>query len=160
EADLLAKIHRMIVQSDLNPGWFNYPSFLFYINLPGQYFVKWWDGTLLPFTIQSRNNGFTEQPEAFLAARLTTLLFRVAILPILIIWARVVLVGVAGLFVLGVLFCLNPLLLRQSTFIAPDIFAAFFTTSALFASSLIVLRGTRLTYVLAGVFAGLAASSK
>jgi hypothetical protein len=59
-----------------------------------------------------------------------------------------------------VLFCLNPLLLRHSTFISPDIFAAFFTTSTLFASSLIVLRGDRWTYILAGIMAGLAASSK
>jgi hypothetical protein len=160
EPSNLAIIHRMIRQSDFNPGWFHYPSFLFYINFPGQYFVKWWNGTLLPFTMQSMGNGFTEQPEAFRAARLTTLFFGSAILPLLIIWARTVSVGVAGLFVLGVLFCLNPLLLRHSTFISPDIFAAFFTTSTLFASSLIVLRGTRLTYILAGVLAGLAASSK
>jgi dolichyl-phosphate-mannose-protein mannosyltransferase len=160
EPNNLAIIHRMIGQSDLNPGWFHYPSFLFYINLPGQYFVKWWDGALLPFTMQSMGNGLTEQPEAFRVARLTTLLFGSAVLPLLIIWARTVSVGVAGHFVLGVLFCLNPLLLRHSTLISPDIFAAFFTTGTLFASSLIVLRGSRLTYVLAGVLAGLAASSK
>ena len=61
---------------------------------------------------------------------------------------------------LGAVFCLNPLLLRHSTYIGPDILAAFFTTSTLFASSLIVLRGDRSTYILAGVLAGLAASSK
>jgi hypothetical protein len=156
----IAVIHRMIAESDLNPRFFNYPSFLFYINLPGQYFVKWWDGVLIPFTMQSMGNGFTEQPEAFRAARLTTLLFGSAILPLLVIWARTVSVGVAGLLALGVLFCLNPLLLRNSTLISPDTFAAFFTTSTLLASSLIVLGGGRWTYILAGVMAGLAASSK
>jgi hypothetical protein len=61
-----------------------------------------------------------------------------------------------------VLFCLNPLLLRHSTFIAPDILWAFFSTCTLFVSSLIVLRGKRSTYyyILAAVMAGLAASSK
>jgi hypothetical protein len=160
EPNNVAVIHRMIAESDLNPRVFYYPSFLYYINLPGQYLVKWWDGTLLPFTMQSMGNGFTEQPEAFRAGRVTTLLFGLAILPLLMIWARTVSVGVSGLFVLGALFCLNPLLLRHSTWITPDIFAAFFTTSTLLASSLIVLRGDRSTYILAGVMAGLAASSK
>jgi hypothetical protein len=156
----LAIIHRMIAESDFNPRWFNYPSFLFYINLPRQYVVKWLHGSLLPWAMQSMGNGFTEQPEAFQAARATTLLFGLAILPVLIVWARTLSVGMAGLFVLGALFCLNPLLLRHSTFISPDVFAAFFTTSTLLASSLIVLRGDRWTYIAAGVAAGLAASSK
>jgi hypothetical protein len=156
----MAVIQRMIAESDPNPRFFDYPSFLYYINLPGQYFVKWRDGALLPFTMQSMGNGFAEQPEAFGAARLTTLLFGSAVLPLLIIWARMISVGVVGLFVLGALFCLNPLLLRHSTFITPNIFAAFFTTSTLLASSLIVLRGDRSIYILAGVMAGLAASSK
>jgi hypothetical protein len=153
-------LHRMIAESDLNPGFFRYPSLLYYLNLPGQYFVKWWDGGLLPFTMQSMGNGFTEQPEAFRVARITTLLFGLAILPVLIIWARTILVGMAGFLMLGAVFCLNPLLLRCSTYIAPDILAAFFTTSALFASTLIVVRGNRSAYILAGVLAGLAASSK
>jgi hypothetical protein len=156
----MATIHKMIADSDFDPHFFQYPSFLFYINLPGQYLVKWLDGALLPFTMQSMGNGFTEQPEAFRAARVTTLLFGLAILPLLIIWARTVPVGVAGLVVLGALFCLNPLLLRHSSFISPNIFAAFFTTSTLLASSLIVLRGDRSSYILAGAMAGLAAASK
>ena len=156
----IAIIHKMISNSDFDPHFFLYPSLLYNINLPGQYLVKWWDGTLLPFTMQSLGNGFTKQPEAFRAARVTTLLFGLAILPVLIIWARTVSLGVAGLLVLGVTFCLNPLLLRHSTFISPDIFAAFFTTGALLATSLIVLRGDSPTYILAGAMAGLAASSK
>jgi hypothetical protein len=153
-------IHRMIAESDLNPRLFWYPSFLYYINMPGQYLVKWWDGALLPFTMQSVGNGFTEQPEAFRAARVTTLFFGLAILPLLNLWGRAVSVGVAGLFVLGALFCLSPLLLRHSTYITPDIFAAFFTTGTLLASSLIVLRGDHWTYILAAAMAGMAASSK
>ena len=156
----MAIIHRMITESDLDPQNFWYPSFLYYINLPGQYLVKLWDGTLLPFTMQSTGNGFTEQPEAFRVGRVTTLIFGLAILPTLIIWARMVAVGLAGLFVLGALFCLNPLLIRHSTLISPAIFATFFTTGTLLATSLIVLRGVRWTYVLAGLMAGLAASSK
>ena len=54
----------------------------------------------------------------------------------------------------------NPLLLRHSTWITPNIFAAFFSTGTLLASSLIVLRGDRRSYIFAGVMAGLAASSK
>lgn len=156
----IAITHKMIANSDFDPHFFQYPSLLYNINLPGQYLVKWWDGTLLPFTMQSLGNGFTEQPEAFRAARVTTLLFGLAILPVLIIWARTVSVGVAGLLVLGVTFGLNPLLLRHSTFISPDIFAAFFTTGTLLATSLIVLRSDSPTYILAGAMAGLAASSK
>jgi hypothetical protein len=92
----MAVIHRMIAASDLNPQFFQYPSFFYYIYLPGQYFVKWWDGVLLPFTMQSVGNGFTEQPEAFRAARLTTLLFGSAVLPLLIICARAVSVALEG----------------------------------------------------------------
>src|SRR5207253_6376110 len=111
-------IHRMIANSDLNPRFFEYPSFLYYVNLPGQYLVKWWDGGLSPFMMQSMGNGFTEQPEAFRVGRVTTLLFGLAIFPLLLVWARVVFIGVAGLLILGVLFCLNPLLLRHSTYIS------------------------------------------
>ena len=156
----LSVIHRMIREQDFNPRAFYYPSFFYYINLPGQYLVKWWSGTLLPFTMQSFGNGFTEQPAAFLAGRITTLLFGLGTLPVLMLWGRAISLGMVGFIVLGALFCLNPLLLRHSTFITPDIFAAFFTTAALFASSLIVLRGDHWTYTVAGVMAGLAASSK
>lgn len=99
-------------------------------NLPGQCFVKWWDGGLLPFTMQSMGNGFTGSPRAFRAARITTLLFGLATLPVLIIRARTILVWMAGFLMLGAVFCLNPLLLRDSTYISPDILAGFFTTSA------------------------------
>jgi 4-amino-4-deoxy-L-arabinose transferase-like glycosyltransferase len=156
----VAVIQRMIAETDLNPHAFYYPSFFYYVNLPGQYFVRWWDGTLASFTMQSYGNGFTTQPEAFLAGRTTTLLFGLAILPILMFWARTVSVGIIGLVVLAAMFCLNPLLLRNSTLITPDIFAAFFATATLLISSLIVRRGEHWTYFLAGVMAGMAASSK
>jgi hypothetical protein len=156
----LSVIHRMIRESDLDPRVFYYPSFFYYVNIPGQYLVKWWDGALLPLKMQSFGNGFTGQPAAFLAGRTTTLLFGLATLPVLMLWGRAVSLGLVGLVVLGGLFCLDPLLLRHATFITPDIFTTFFTTCALFASSLIVLRGDRWTYILAAVMAGLAASSK
>ena len=73
----LAIIDNIIGNSDPDPHQFIYPSLLFYINIPGQYLVRWWDGALIPFTMQSMGNGFTHQPEAFIVGRATTLLFGV-----------------------------------------------------------------------------------
>ena len=59
-------VHRMIAASHLDPGFFQYPSLLYYLNLPGQYFVRWWDGGLLPFTMQSmRGMALPSSPKPF-----------------------------------------------------------------------------------------------
>lgn len=153
-------IHGMLLSHDFNPHAFNYPPFFYYLNFPGQYLTAWWSGPLQPLMMQAGANGIAPQPMVFLAGRATTLIFGLGILPILLLWARTLALGFAALLVLGVMFCLNPLLLRHSTYISPDVFSAFFTAGALAACSLIVLGGRRSVYILAGVMAGLAASSK
>jgi hypothetical protein len=160
EPNNLRVIQQMLLTHSLNPHRFNYPSLYDYLNLPGQYLIRLLDGSLVPFDMESAANGFTSQPAAFIAGRVTTLVFGLAILPILLCWARTICLGFPALFVCGVMFCLSPLLLRHSTFIAPDVFSAVFVSAALFACSMIVSNGERRAYLIAAVMAGLAASSK
>lgn len=127
-------LHRMIAASDLNLGFFQVSLAVILLKFTLKFtwamfceVVGRW-----PVAIHHAVDGewLYGQPEAFRAARITTLLFGLATLPVLIIWARTILVWMAGFLMLGAVFCLNPLLLRDSTYISPDILAGFFTTSA------------------------------
>src|SRR5262249_10078768 len=71
EPENLRVVQNMLQTGTANPHIFLYPSFFYYSLIPSQIVVQIASGELLPFVMQSMGNGYTSQPEAFLAARLT-----------------------------------------------------------------------------------------
>lgn len=153
-------ISMMVRNTDANPHFFNYPSLFLYLNVPGQALVQSLHGALPPIAMQSMANGIAPVPDAFVAARLTTLAFGLGILPVLWLWGRREGLSTVTLGIIGLLFALSPLLLLHSTYATPDVFAAFFTAAALSLTGRIVAEGRSRDIAFAAVAAGLAASAK
>ena len=157
----LRLMHNMIGRNSLNPRWFRYPSMMFYVNLPGQLFVKYSHHGLLDFSTPIMGSGYTAQPSALFAARLTSLIFGTGLMAISIFWLTLV-TEVSWAYVLAaLLLAFNPLLVRHSEFFAPDVITSFFTAVSLVGTTLIIVkRGEYWTYVFTGCCVGLAAAAK
>jgi hypothetical protein len=153
-------VQNMLRARTPNPHVFNYPPFFYYLLIPSQLIVKITSGNLLPFVMQSMGNGHTPQPEAFLAARLTIVALGVGIIVSTMIVARELQLKEWSILVVGALTALNPLLVTDSRFIAPDTPAALFSTLALLGAIRIQKTGSISSYIFAGAMSGLAASSK
>ena len=153
-------IQSMLARRSLDPEFFNYPSLLFYLNLPGQVLFRNISGELVPIVSQSMGNGYAPQPAALLVARLVTVAFGVA--TVAASWRMARNVGLRLPFVLlaAIMVSSTPLLVRQSSFVTPDMIASFFTTATLAAAVSITRRTDWRIYVLAGILAGLAAATK
>ena len=153
-------IQRMVVERDANPGFFRYPSLLFYLNVPVQIIVANLNDGLLPIYKQTRGTGFTEQPVGLWAARIVSLTFCLALISLAMNWAREIIADKSAVLLTGLLVALCPLLVRHSVYLTPDIIAAFFVAAALMSSSMILKTRAVSWYITAGIFAGLAASVK
>jgi len=156
----LTIIHDMIRNHSWNPHFFNYPSLMFYIHLPAQQLINFLMGGILPFEMQTMGNGWTPQPEAFIAARVTTIIFGAAITIVVMMIARELRSNLITISLAGFLVALNPLVVANSRMITPDIPATFFVTLAVFYSVRIAQGAELSSYLAAGVMAGLAASIK
>lgn len=153
-------IQNIVLQDGLNPHFFTYPSLTFYLQLPGQYLVHLLDGGLRVLSMQSMGTGITNQPLSFIIARLTTMVIGLLLIVVTMLWAAEIVRKPWVVILAGSLIVLNPILIRHSTLITPDMAATFFTTLALLGSTLIVSRGGIRSYIFAGLMAGLAGSSK
>ncbi len=153
-------IQSMLERRSLDPEFFNYPSLLFYLNLPAQFLVRNLTGELPPLISQSMGNGYTPQPVAVLSARLVTVGFGIA--TVAATWRLAQNVGLrpAFAFLAAILVSATPMLVRHSSYVTPDMFAAFFATATLSATVTISRRMDWRIYALAGALAGLAAASK
>jgi hypothetical protein len=156
----LAVVQRLVHSGSANPHRFNYPSLFYYLYLPSQLAVQAIAGRLQDFVIQSMGNGFTEQPAAFIAARLTTASVGTGLVVLTMLLARAVVVSRWAILLAGALAAANPLLVSHSRMVTPDVPAAFFVTAALIAAVRIVASASLSSYVVGGAMAGFAAATK
>lgn len=160
EAINFGVLNRMIADGSLNPNFFRYPSLMFYANLPGQMFVNNLFGPLSGIDEQAIGTGFLKDEIALVGSRATSVLCSlVAIYFVIRLVARISKSDLAGL-VTGGFLILSPLSSRHAAFFTPDILATMFVVLSLYYASKIVDEDKLKSYVLAGIFAGLAASSK
>jgi 4-amino-4-deoxy-L-arabinose transferase-like glycosyltransferase len=141
-----------------SPGFFNYPSFLFYTQAAVARGYEAVTGTRVePAQAASGGNAFTGQPGFWRLGRLTSVAFGCGIVA-LVTAATKWITGSPWVAILaGVWAALSPLLVENSRYITPDIYAAFFTMAAV-AAALKLSRAWH--YALAGALVGLAAGSK
>ncbi len=159
----------MVRDRDPNPHFFHWPSLPFYIqSVPYSAYVGvgtalgYFDGpgdVSLP-EMQTVGIGIVRNPNVLRLGRAVAIAVGLGIVAIgmLLAWwlsRRVWIVGVAGLFL-----ALEPMLVKNSRWMVPDVFVAFFTLAAVGMAVIIVRSGRLWQYAAAGVFVGFAASSK
>jgi 4-amino-4-deoxy-L-arabinose transferase-like glycosyltransferase len=162
-------VQNMFRTGDLNPHFFNYPSLFFYINLLA-YIPYYLLGKLLGI-FTSHNDisspvmivmGTTHAllPSAILLGRSITLLFGIGTVGLTFMIGKL-LTGDARVGLLAALMLsISPTNVSHSRLITPDTFVVFFTTATLLSTVLIYQQGKLWHYIVAGISAGLTASSK
>ncbi len=163
------RVIQRIFKGDPNPHFFNYPSLFFYINA----------ATYIPYYLYGKFTGAfharIDIPEPFSLTMGVTqvdntdvvilgrlLSITVGALSILLVYfvskqlteeASVALTG-------ALLYAINPTAVSLSRFITPDTYTTFFVLITTLGSCLVLNRGDTWAYLLAGIGAGLAASTK
>jgi len=160
---------RILREGDFNPGFFHWPSLLFYLNA-FVYLVYFLIGYVtgvfatpadLSFPdVEAMAVGKTAMPEIFLLGRgLTAVVGTLSILWVYLIARRVSSSKIVGR-VAVLLFAVETLSVKHSQFIRPDTFAIFFLLWTTYFALRIVNDPRTIHYVLAGIGVGLTASSK
>jgi 4-amino-4-deoxy-L-arabinose transferase-like glycosyltransferase len=159
-------IIQSIYQGDLNPHFFNYPTLFFYLNalayLPYFGFLRLIGQPVAVLPVESLVMGvtLTQTPEAVLVSRAVSILFGVgAIGWLFLIGRRLTGNPWVGLMA-ALLLAISPTAIKLNRFITPDTFVVFFTLAAVYFSLRLYREGRQRDYLLAGICAGLAASSK
>jgi 4-amino-4-deoxy-L-arabinose transferase-like glycosyltransferase len=152
-----------IIQGDLNPDHFFYPSLILYLQAL-VFKLHFWVGSLSglyseTFTLPDSNHFYTTIPAAFVWGRVFTALIGTATVLALAVWARHFVDRRAAL-IAAALLALSPWAIIQSHYIAVDAPAAMFALLALLAVLGVLRGGSWHSYVLAGVLVGLATGSK
>lgn len=153
---------------DLNPHFFHYPSLFLYLNALA-YIPYFWAGKLagvfnlptnVPYPIViAMGVGKTPMSTTFLMGRTLTAIFgSLSVLLVFFIGRRLADERV-GLLA-SLLLAISPTNVQNSRFITPDTFLVFFLLLSFWGSSCILGEGKIRHYILAGVGAGLAMSSK
>ncbi len=160
---------RILRTGDFNPGFFHWPSLLFYFNAL-VYLIYFWLGNLagvfatpadLPFPdVEAMAVGEIARPEIFLLGRgLSAVIGTLSIIWVYWIAYRVssnrVVAWVAALFM-----AVEPLGIKHSQFIRPDTYAIFFALWTTYFAIRIASDPRLRNYVLAGIGVGLTAASK
>lgn len=160
---------RMIQERDPNPRFFNYPPFFYYVEAGGQLAyvgVGMASGSFSSVSdvslpeMQTLANGRLANPNSLLTGRVISVAFSVAAVALVfgLVWG--VSRNAIGATVAGSLMALTPLAVRRGRLMTPDPMAAFFAAAVLAAAMLVLRRGRRVDYVVAGIAVGLGASSK
>jgi 4-amino-4-deoxy-L-arabinose transferase-like glycosyltransferase len=155
EHQLVERAWRMIWFKDLNPEFFIYPSLNIYLQAGVQVLV-----TLVLKAL--RGVQFSEIPliTFYLAGRITTVLMAAATAYVVFEIGRRLVHPLAGL-VAALFLAVSFLHVSNSYYVTVDAPAAFFSALAALMAALVLARGPRFAYyLLGGVFAGLAMSSK
>jgi 4-amino-4-deoxy-L-arabinose transferase-like glycosyltransferase len=155
-----------IYHGDLNPHFFNYPTLFFYLNALAYLPVFGISGLLgnsvevLP--VQTLVMGATQvqTPAAVLLSRWVSVLFGLGSVAMLFIIGRMLSNNPRSGLVAALLLAVSPTTIKINRFITPDTFVVFFILGVIYFSLCLYRDGRRRDYVLAGIFAGLAASSK
>lgn len=155
EPAIIGPVRVMMQTGDFNPHWFNWPSFYIYIQLAvasARYFYGVSKGQFDAVTGMAMQHFYP-------AGRLATVLFGVATVYLVFLVGRRLFsksVGIVAALLLAVSF----LHVKDSHYITVDVPATFFVLLSFFFSLLIFQEGKLKDYLFAGLFAGLAASTK
>lgn len=160
---------KIVKTGDYNPHFFNYPSLFFYI-LSLAYIAYFLfmasrghlgslDGMTLPEQVLPNVVGRATMPSQFLVGR--GVVACAGILTVLVVYSivRRAYGRRAGL-IAGILLSVSPIHIRNCHFVAPDVVMLLFVVASFWFSYQVMLKGKRQDYVLAGLLAGLAASTK
>jgi 4-amino-4-deoxy-L-arabinose transferase-like glycosyltransferase len=152
-----------MVQGDLNPDHFFYPSLILYLQAL-VFRLHFWVGTLagwyaVPLDLPNSTHFYTTIPAAFVWGRVLTALFGAGAVVALAAWgAR--LVGQRAALLAAALLAFSPWAIVQSHYIAVDMPAAALALVALLALLHLLTCGAWQAYLLAGVLVGLAVGAK
>ncbi|NHZ70462.1 MAG: phospholipid carrier-dependent glycosyltransferase [Proteobacteria bacterium] len=159
----------MLQRRSVDPEFYNYPPFFYYVEAGGQlayYGVGSLTGEFssiddisLPEP-QTLANGRLGNPNSLLAGRMISLALGIGAVGIVFVSIMAVTGSMSGAVVGSLLLALGPLAVRQTRFMTPDGLATFFVAAVLALSFFIYRRSRMLHYVLAGIAIGLAGSSK
>jgi len=141
---------RIATTGDLDPHFFNYPSFTFYV-LAGVFRAIHW--------IRPSFAGAAASPDHFVVARLVVLLFSSVTLILAAELGRRLLGRTAGVLAAAFL-AVAPLHSKYSFIVSVNPAVALWATASCLAAVLLLERRTRFRYVLAGACVGLAVGSK
>jgi 4-amino-4-deoxy-L-arabinose transferase-like glycosyltransferase len=152
-----------MVQGDLNPDHFFYPSLILYLQAL-VFKLHFWVGTLAgtytpPLVLPESTHFYTTIPAAFVWGRVLTALFGTGAVVALAWWGQHF-VGERAAMVAAWLLALSPWAIVQSHYIAVDGPAACLGLLAVLAVLAVLQRGSWQHYLLAGVLVGLATGSK
>jgi Flp pilus assembly protein TadD len=146
---------------DLNPHFFKYPTFTFYIHFTAQ--SVWYLWLSLTNEVQSLN-GFrqllaAELPRAVLLGRwLQVLLGSLAVIPV--IRLGTLLGGRIAGWCAGTLLAVLPIAVVESRLVSPDVVLMLCTALGLVAATRVAESGKRSDYLWCGVWIGLGAAAK
>jgi len=154
---------------DYNPHFFNYPSLFFYLLALAYmgYFLLMasrgrlgnLDGLVLPEQVLPNVVGRATMPSQFLVGR--GMVVMTAVLTVLLLyWVTQKAYGRRAGLIAALLLCVSPTHIRNSHFIAPDVTMVLFVVASFAFAFKVWLGGKRADYVLAGLTAGLAMSTK
>lgn len=160
---------RMFVNGDLNPHWLNYPSLMFDLNalaLVAYYWLGKIAGVFsvpsdIPFPeVVTMGVGRLAMPSEFLLSRGLTALVGAASIILVYKIGRTIHSGKEVAVMAALLFAVSPANVYNSHLIRPDTLAVFFVLFSCFWAMRIPDDGRLRNYVLSGIGAGLAVSSK
>jgi 4-amino-4-deoxy-L-arabinose transferase-like glycosyltransferase len=111
-------------------------------------------------TSQGMGIGHSGDPQVILLLRLVTLTLSVGMCLVAGATVRRLTGRTCAGLLAGLLLAVSPLTVRNGVYIAPDTYSGLFTAAALAAALLVLRRGRRADYLLAGAAVGLAAGAK
>jgi Dolichyl-phosphate-mannose-protein mannosyltransferase len=155
---------KMAADWDLDPHYFAYPSVLYDVEALADLAARLLTGHMLiaynSFATQGMGINRTADPHIVLGLRLITVAASVAIC--LLVYGVIVRITRRRWVAVGcgLLAATSPLLVTNGVFVTPDTYSALTTAAALAGALVVVRRGTRRDYVLAGIAVGFAVGSK
>lgn len=167
----LRVVDRMVVDDDLNPHFFNYPSLFLYLNsaihLDGP-LLGWLPGlgerapisATTPSGSPLTGVGFAPTSGAVVLHRLLTVAFGLGVVVVGWLTARRVATGVVAPAFTAVLLACSPTLVEHSKLVTPDMLAALLVGLGVLCSIWVFQRGSWNSYLVAGAVVGLAAGAK
>jgi hypothetical protein len=153
----------MAANGSWDPHYFAYPSLLYDVEAITDLVARLFTGHMItPTSFATEGMGInrTVDQHIVLFLRLITVALSVGICLIMYAVIRRI-TGRRWLAVgCGLVGAVSPLLITNGVFITPDTYSAFFTAATLACALVVLRRGKRLDYILAGVAVGFTAGSK
>ena len=159
---------RMVQNLDLNPHWFIYPSFMMYVNAfsYGVYFLirhLLENFTRLDITFPYRiirGVGIIADPNVYLLGRFLSILFGTGVVLLSYLCTKKITGKTSAGLIAAVFTAISNANVVQSRLILPNIYPTFWVIATLWFSLMIFSKGKPRHYILAGLSAGFAITSK